>query len=114
MSPNEARTRLLQFLDERAFAPVLRASREQVDRREALEDAQARADRLKRRYERYASAEEIHAQFLRDVHTPVKCDRELDRLGLPTLPRLRRAFLRLIEELGVRPTRLAPLGAGRP
>jgi hypothetical protein len=104
MSCPDARDRLLRFLDEHAFDPVLRAPRARADRREALEDAQACIERIKRRYhEQPQSAEELRAQFLHDVASRVaeKANRELERLGLPTMPRLRRDFLRLSDELGV-------------
>jgi hypothetical protein len=103
MSSPDARDRLLRFLDEHAFDPVLRCSLAHADRREALEDAQACVERLKRQYHARWSAEAIRAQFLHDVHDDVveKANRELERLGLPTLPRLTRDFLRLSDDLGV-------------
>jgi hypothetical protein len=102
--PNDRMRRwLLDFLDEHVFNPILTTSPGRVDRREALEDAQARADWLRRRYyERCPTAAAVRAQFLTDVgETSNRLDRELDRLGLPTLPGARAQFLALCDQLGV-------------
>ncbi len=103
MTADEIRRQLLQFLDEHAFNPVLAASVERADRREALEDAQCRSMRLRRRYhEAYRTPAEIRWRFLLDVReTSTKLDRELERLALPTLPSIERAFLALCDALGV-------------
>lgn len=103
MTPNEVRRYLLQFLDEHFFNPVLTAPLDRADRREELEDAQACSERLRRRYhERCSTAEELRLQFIADVaaSSPRVC-RELDRLGLPTLPGLRGPFLQLCDTFGV-------------
>ncbi len=103
MDAVEVRQLLLQFLDEHAFNPVLTAPVDRADRREPFEDAQLRSERLRRRYhERCRTPEDIRRQFILDVYdTSSKLDRELDRLGLPTLPALQVAFLALCDALGV-------------
>lgn len=100
----KARRKLLQFLDEHAFNPVLRMPIEWADRREEFEDARLRTERLQRRYhERCATAASIRGLFLLDLNDgSARSDRELHRLGLPTLASLRVAFLELCDALGVR------------
>jgi hypothetical protein len=100
----EARRQLLQFLDEHAFYPVLRMPIEWADRREEFEDVRLRTERLQHRYhERCETAASVRGLFLLDLRDgSLRADRELDRLGLPTLARLRVAFLKLCDELGVR------------
>ena len=103
MANESLRRWLLEFLDEHAFNPVLAASPDRVDRREGLEDAQTRAHWLRRRYHEVCpTAAAVLTQFLRDVdESSARLDRELDRLGLPTLPAVRAQFLALCTRLGV-------------
>ena len=103
MSQDAERRRLLQFLDEHLFDPVLRTSPDRVDRREAFEDAQARTERIKARCHACHSADELRRLCV-ELTTSAdasKAERELDRLGLPTFARLARHFLTLFEQLGV-------------
>jgi hypothetical protein len=102
MAP-DARSELLAFLDEHAFAPVLNTPPDRVDRREEFEDAQCHTDRARRRFHACKSAAAIYDSFFAELHddTAPWVDRELDRLGLPTLRRLQRAFGALCARLGV-------------
>jgi hypothetical protein len=99
----DARAELLAFLDEHAFAPVLNTPPDRVDRREEFEDAQCHTDRARRRFHACKSAAAVYDRFFADVHdgTARWVDRELDRLGLPTLRRVQRAFDELCARLGV-------------
>ncbi len=108
MSQDAARQRLLQFLDEHVFDPVLRFPPDRVDRREEFEDAQARIERTRQSCHACRSADELRSLCLEALESPSSCkaDRELDRVGLPTLSRLNGRFLALCDELGV--------GAGEP
>lgn len=103
MSQDAERQRLLQFLDEHVFDPVLRMSPDRVDRREAFEDAQARTERIRRRCQACRSAEELRRLCVELAASPdaSRPDRELDRLGLPTLSRLAKHFVAMCEQLGV-------------
>ena len=103
MSQDAARQRLLEFLDEHLFDPVLRMSPDRADRREEFEDAQARTARIKARCHDCGSAQELRRWCLEALASSdgSKVDRELDRLGLPTLGRLARHFLALCDELDV-------------
>jgi hypothetical protein len=99
----DARAELLAFLDEHAFAPVLNTSPDRVDRREEFEDAQCHTERVRRRFHACQSAAAIHDRFVAELHVDTAgwVDRELDRLGLPTLRRLQRSFDELCARLDV-------------
>ncbi len=103
MSQDAERQRLLQFLDEHVFDPVLRVSPDRVDRREAFEDAQARTDRIKASCHRCGSVDELRRLCITLMASPDgrRADRELDRLGLPTLSRLTGRFAAICEQLGI-------------
>ncbi len=103
MSQDAGRQRLLQFLDEHIFDPVLRVSPDRVDRREAFEDAQTRTERIKRRCHACGDVDELRRLCAELMASPDgrKADRELDRLGLPTLSRLSARFGAICEQLGV-------------
>ena len=103
MAHDAERQRLLDFLDEHIFDPVLRMSPDRADRREAFEDAQARTARIKAWCHACRSAEELR-RFCFEVAASrdgSKAERELDRLGLPTFSRLAAHFRALCEQLGV-------------
>ncbi|XYI02652.1 hypothetical protein ACMHYB_24015 [Sorangium sp. So ce1128] len=111
MSPHKSRDALIQFLDRRAFEPVLRASSgdyaSDADR-ELLEDVQRRTATEQKRYrESYQTGEEVRTNFLRDLSSEParKVHAELRRLRLPALPELKDEFLTLCDELGVGPER---------
>ena len=112
MSHVAARQRLLQFLDEHVFDPVLRVSPDRVDRREEFEDAQARAARMKARCHACQTAAELRCWCSAVITSSDgwKVDRELDRLGLPTLGALGRHFLALCDELDVTAAESQQLG----
>jgi len=103
MSQDAERQRLLQFLDEHVFDPVLRTSPDRVDRREAFEDAQARTERIKARCHACPSADELRRLCVELTASAdgSRAERELDRLGLPTFSRLAKPFFTLCEQLGV-------------
>ena len=100
---DDARAELLSFLDEHAFAPVLNTPPDRVDRREEFEDAQCHIERARRGFHACKSAADIHDRFSTELQddTAPWVDRELDRLGLPTLRSLQRAFDDLCARLGV-------------
>lgn len=100
---DDVRTELLAFLDEHAFDPVLRTAADRVDRREEFEDAQCYTERARRRFHACASGAAIYDCYVTELHdgTARRIDRELDRLGLPTLRRLQQAFEILCARLGI-------------
>lgn len=102
----DARQELVNFLDRKAFDPVLHADARRFSdsEQDILRDVQERTEREKRRYhDDYGSASEIRRQFLDDVSSEAAAsvNRELGRLGLPRLPELKDDFIALCERLGI-------------
>lgn len=97
------RAELLAFLDERVFEPVLSMPPARADRLEEFEDAQSHIARTRHRFHACATAAAVCDRFTVEVALGAApwVDRELDRLGLPTLRRLERAFAELCERLGI-------------
>ena len=96
---------LLQFVERKAFDPVMRAKpdgRSEAEKRK-LEHVQ-RATRAEiDRYRSYGSAEELVTNFKRDLFSGAakKVHAELRSLDLPTIEDIRDEFERKISELGV-------------
>ncbi len=106
MAQSEAKQRLVRFLEERAFRPVLRANPSSYpeSRRDKLKDVQLRTESEIERFRTYGSAEEVVTNFRRDLDSEPakKVHRALRDLGLPTLNELRDDFEALARELGVK------------
>jgi hypothetical protein len=105
MASSDAKQKLVRFLEEQAFRPVLHAKpdRYPAGKRDHLKDAQRRTEAEIERFRRYGSAAEVVTNFKRDLTSDAarKVHRELADLGLPTLHDVRADFERLAEELGV-------------
>jgi hypothetical protein len=100
-----AKDKLVRFLDQRAFAPVLKAKAERYsdnDKRK-LEDVQQRTRTEMDRFHHYGSAEDVVVNFKRDLDSEPakKVHRELESLGLPTIVAIKDEFLNLARELHV-------------
>jgi hypothetical protein len=100
-----AKDKLVHFLDQRAFAPVLKAKAERYsdnDKRK-LEDVQQRTRTEMDRFHHYGSAEDVVVNFKRDLDSEPakKVHRELESLGLPTIVVIKDEFLKLARELHV-------------
>lgn len=107
MAHSNTRERLVDFLDRKAFQPVLHASPEEY-RSEAdktkLREVQEKTHTERQRYrERYTTAEEVRDNFRADLTSEhaKKVHRQLRELNLPTLPDIKDEFERLCQELGV-------------
>lgn len=103
---SDARDRLIDFLDERAFDPVLEARPSGLDEpeRRMLDDVKSRVRGEKARYhDLFGTASEVRTHFLRDAREQSEgvVGRELSRLRLPRLAELKDEFLRLCDDLGV-------------
>lgn len=101
-----ARERLVQFLDEKAFDPILRArpNRYSGNDREKLEHVKGATERTKQRYHHdYTSAAEFCARFREDLSSSSaqRVQRELEQLGLPTLHDIEDQVEALCRDLGV-------------
>jgi hypothetical protein len=105
MTHDDARHKLLAFLDRKAFDPAIRARPETYPehQRAMLKEVQDATRTEQERYRHYGSARKIVEMFKADLTSEParKVHREPHRLGLPTLEELRDEFERLAEKLGV-------------
>ncbi len=106
MSSSDARQKLIRFLEQKAFEPVLHAKSGQYpeSKRDKLRDAQRRTEAEIERFQNYSSAEDVVVNFKRDLNSQAaeKVHRELKELGLPTINDIRSEFEQLAADLGVR------------
>ena len=104
MAHADARQQLLDFLEKKAFQPVMRAKPEKYpeNKRDKLEDVQRSTEKEIERFRGYRSADDLITNFKRDLESAPakKVHRTLHELGLPTLPELREDFEALAEKLG--------------
>lgn len=101
----DARQQLIDWLEAKAFEPVLRArahDRSDADRAKLAHVQDATRAEIER-FRSYRSAEEVIVNFKRDLHSTAakKVHAELRALGLPVINDLRDAFERKASELGV-------------
>lgn len=106
MSKDSAKEKLVEFLDRKAFDPVLKARPERYpeNQKPKLDHVQRATRAEKERFHQYGSAREVVDMFKDDLHSEPakKVHRELHELGLPTLNDVRGEFENLASELGVR------------
>lgn len=107
MKDEEKREKLVHFLDEKAFDPILRKSEEEFsgEQRDKFRDVKRSTENEKHRFhEEYHSAGEVKENYLSDLSssTARKKNEELEDLGLPRLPEFKDEFMRLCDELDVR------------
>jgi hypothetical protein len=100
-----AREKLVQFLDQKAFDPILRASpdRYSANDKDRLEHVKEATERTKQRYHHdYTSAAEVCARFRGDLSSSSaqRVQRELEQLGLPTLHDIADEFKALCRDAG--------------
>jgi len=97
----DKKDKLVNFLNRRAFDPVLNASESNYSgtEREKLKDAKEATRAEKERYAHYGSAAEVRRIFEDDLSSDPaqKVQRELKQLNLPTLPEIKDDFLDLCE-----------------
>ncbi|HYZ63161.1 MAG TPA: hypothetical protein VE650_11965 [Acetobacteraceae bacterium] len=91
---------LVDFLERKAFDPVLHAKNGD---KATLEHVQQATRAEIERYRNYGSAEEVVTNFKRDLHSSAakKVHAELKQLGLPTLNDIRDEFEAKARALGV-------------
>jgi hypothetical protein len=106
MGESDAKRKLVEFLERRAFRPVLDADPEKVSgaKREKLMDVQRRTETEIERFHGYSSADDVVTNFRRDLNSEParRVHRELSALGLPTINDVREEFEALAAKLGVR------------
>jgi hypothetical protein len=104
-STDSTKHKLIEFLERRAFDPVLKAKPEHYPepRRGKLVDVQRRARAEAERFHRYGSAREVVVNFLRDLDSEPgeRLHRELKALGLPALNDIEDEFMKLADDLHV-------------
>ncbi|HYZ22317.1 MAG TPA: hypothetical protein VE690_09185 [Rhodopila sp.] len=104
MAHADAKQKLLAFLEEKAFQPVMRAdpARYPENKRDMLKDVQRRTETEIKRFHGYRSADDVVTNFRRDLDSAPakKVHRELKDLGLPTINDIREEFEKLAQELG--------------
>lgn len=102
---SDARAKLVSFLDQKAFEPVLKARAESYPeaQRGKLEHVQRATASERERFYEYESAQKVYEMFRDDLSSEParKINRELRELHLPTLPDVREEFERLAKRLGV-------------
>jgi hypothetical protein len=102
-----AREQLLRFLDERVFQPALAAqplSYGAVDDRKLLKTVQRRVHESRVRYfAEYASAGEVKANFVQDLHSKPgqALASDMWQLKLTRFEDVQPAFLALCQQLGI-------------
>jgi hypothetical protein len=104
MADSDGKEKLIHFLEEKAFFPVVRADASNYanDKREQLKDLQQRTQREIERFRGYRSADEVVVNFKRDLSSQPakKVHQQLKDLGLPSLPDVREDFESLAGKLG--------------
>jgi hypothetical protein len=101
----EKKDKLVNFLNRRAFDPVLDASESDYSgaKKDKLKDVQQSTRAEKERFANYGSAAEVRRMFEDDLSSEPakKVQRELKDLDLPTLPDVKEDFLELCERENV-------------
>jgi hypothetical protein len=105
-SDQSKRERLVRFLDEKAFDPILRKSADEFkgEMRKKFEDVKKSTENEKNRFHNdYKTAKDVKDNYLSDLQskTAEKKTAELEDLGLPRLPQFKDEFLSLCSEIGV-------------
>lgn len=105
-SKTEQKKELLNFLDRKAFDPILRKSADEYDsdaKKKKFEHVKKSTEKEKERFHNYNTAHDIKVNFRRDLNSEPakKVHSELKYLDLPRLPELQDEFYQLCDELGV-------------
>lgn len=106
MAGKDVRKQLLDFINTRAFDPVINARLDQYEGKdkEKLEDIQRKTKNEKKQFEQeYTTTEKVKNGFLSDVRSKAaeKLNKDLERLKLPTLPSIKDEFMALCKKLAV-------------
>jgi len=104
-SAQETKRRLIEFLDRKAFDPILKARPDDYPegKRAELKHVQDATCSERERFHSYETAEKVVQMFHDDLSSSAaeKVHRQLRDLGLPTISEVRNEFDRLAGELGV-------------
>lgn len=101
-----AKNQLLDFLDQRVFDPILDASVSDYSDEEEYDliDVQQATETEKKRFRSYNSAEKVKEMFQDNLSSgpAQEIHQKLERLNLPSLPKLRDEFMQLADQLEVK------------
>jgi hypothetical protein len=105
MSANDVKKQLLDFINKKAFDPILKTKPEKFKdkEREEFEEVRRKTENEKKNFEEYGSADEIKKNYLSNVRSKAaaKVNDQLQKLGLPTMPEHKDEFMELCNKLGV-------------
>lgn len=86
MSANDVKQQLLDFINKKAFDPILKTKPDKFKGkdREDFEDVRRKTESEKKNFEDYGSADEIKKNYLSNVHSkaPAKVNDQLEKPGL--------------------------------
>lgn len=108
MAQRDAGEKLVHLLDEQVSHPVLNRSEDDFssqDKKEKFRDVKRSTESEKSRFhDEHTGARDVRNNYLSDPSSDAgrKKDRELEDLGLPTLPDVRDEFMELCDKLGVK------------
>lgn len=102
---DDKQKKLFNFLDDKAFQPVLNADPKDYSghKKGELQDVQRATRSERERYQNYSSAQDLWNNYQDDLDSEEakKIDRELDDLGLPKLSDFQKEFRNKAQEVGV-------------
>ncbi|WP_423147824.1 hypothetical protein [Rubrolithibacter danxiaensis] len=102
----DKRKELISFIDKKAFDVILHTSPDKFkgNDRENFEEILKKTENEKKKFhDVYKSAEEVKENFLDNTHSKPaqKLNKELEHLGLPTLPQIKDEFVELCRKLDI-------------
>lgn len=99
MSANDVKKLLTDFINKKAFNPILKARPEKFSDKELeeFEEVKRKTENEKKNFEKYASTEEMKRNYLSNVRSKsaAKVNDQLKKLGLPTMPEHKYEFMDL-------------------
>lgn len=106
MSEDGNRKKLVEFIDKKAFDPILKTPPDRFSGkdREKFEHVREKTENEKKKFHNdYKTADEVKANYLQNVRSSAarKVNKDLKHLGLPTLPQYKEEFMALCDRLGV-------------
>ena len=106
ISEKEKRRKLIDFIDDKVFNPVLNAKGDEYSKetQKMLEEVQEKTrNEMKKFHNNYHSAKEVKEEYLSNTYSQAakKVNKILKELKLPTLPEYKDEFNKLCNELDI-------------
>jgi hypothetical protein len=102
----DAKGELVKFIDKKAFDVIIKTSPDKFEEkdRKNFEDVKRKTGNEKEKFHHYKNAKDVKKNFLENTRSQPahKLDKELKKLGLPTLPDLKDEFEQLCDKLEVK------------